>query len=205
MKNKFDALYKKNSNVWGDKPNKLLLKSLKYLNSDIKEVLDLGCGQGRDALFLASLGFLVTAIDSSQEGINFINAEAKKRKLKIRTSCNKVETIRIPADKFGLIQLNNVLHFLNYVDGLKVIERVKKNITSKGVIIIANFTIFDESKMQKKDKFFLGKNQLQSLFKDKDFDILFYEEKTISNQGHKGDEKPHNHHVAKIIAKKLTK
>lgn len=38
-------------------------------------VLDVGCGQGRDALFLAELGYSVTGIDASQRGIHGIVAD----------------------------------------------------------------------------------------------------------------------------------
>ena len=34
------------------------------------KVLDLGCGQGRDAIALARLGYSVTGIDNSQVGID---------------------------------------------------------------------------------------------------------------------------------------
>jgi len=199
MRNRFGTLYSKYKNIWGDKPNKLLLSALQYLDIK-KEVLDLGCGQGRDALFLSSLGFTVTAVDSSQEGIEIINIEAKNRKLKLNTTCQRVENFKVQSNKYGLIQLNNVLHFLSYDDGLKVLKNVKDKIIANGIVVVSNFTIFDESKLLKKGQFFVGKNQLASLFSD--FEVLFYEEKTFHNNGHKGDETPHSHHIAKIIARK---
>jgi 2-polyprenyl-3-methyl-5-hydroxy-6-metoxy-1,4-benzoquinol methylase len=42
-------------------------------------VLDLGCGRGRHALFLAELGFSVTAVDLSADGIQQLKAEATRR------------------------------------------------------------------------------------------------------------------------------
>ena len=46
-------------------------------------VLDVGCGQGRDALFLAELGYSVTGIDASQLGISQMLATAKTRNLNL--------------------------------------------------------------------------------------------------------------------------
>jgi 2-polyprenyl-3-methyl-5-hydroxy-6-metoxy-1,4-benzoquinol methylase len=46
-------------------------------------VLDLGCGQGRDALFLAQLGFEVTGVDNSKVGIDQMLQAAKKQGLNI--------------------------------------------------------------------------------------------------------------------------
>jgi tellurite methyltransferase len=48
-------------------------------------VLDLGCGEGRNALFLAGCGFRVTAVDISEAGIRKLEALAGERRLDIRT------------------------------------------------------------------------------------------------------------------------
>ncbi|MES1964933.1 class I SAM-dependent methyltransferase [Psychrobacter sp. AH5] len=40
-------------------------------NSDDSHILDIGCGSGRDAVYFASLGYQVTAIDGSQQLIDW--------------------------------------------------------------------------------------------------------------------------------------
>ena len=41
-----------------------------FTNFQIRgNLLDLGCGQGRDALFCSSIGYQVTAVDNSKVGI----------------------------------------------------------------------------------------------------------------------------------------
>lgn len=42
-----------------------------------REILELGCGQGRDTLFFASRGFHVTAADYSQEAVETITSKAR--------------------------------------------------------------------------------------------------------------------------------
>lgn len=44
-------------------------------------VLDLACGRGRNALYLAEQGFQVTGIDRDQEALNSLMATAKKRNM----------------------------------------------------------------------------------------------------------------------------
>ena len=48
-----------------------------------RKVLDLGCGVGRHACFLASMGFSVEAMDASAAGLEFAAAEAGKHGLDV--------------------------------------------------------------------------------------------------------------------------
>ena len=52
----------------------LLAKSAELVLREnfFKKILELGCGQGRDCLFFAELGYNVTAIDISEKAIDFI-------------------------------------------------------------------------------------------------------------------------------------
>lgn len=43
--------------------------------------LDLACGRGRNALYLATQGFAVTAVDASAEGLALLDQEARRRGL----------------------------------------------------------------------------------------------------------------------------
>ena len=52
-------------------PNKLLQIILPQLKSG-SEFLDLGCGAGIDAIFMVENGFIVTAVDNSQEKISML-------------------------------------------------------------------------------------------------------------------------------------
>ena len=59
--------YRENEAVWGPGPNELVAERL----ADIEpcRVLDLGCGQGRNAIWLAAGGHAVTGIDVSDVAI----------------------------------------------------------------------------------------------------------------------------------------
>mgnify|MGYP000353093694 CR=1 FL=1 len=73
-------------------------------------LLDLGCGQGRDAVALAKLGYEVTGIDSSKVGIDQLNAVARNEHLTLR---GVVGDIYAYGD-FGLydyILMDSMFHF----------------------------------------------------------------------------------------------
>jgi len=59
----WDSFYRERSQVWSGNPNKFLLRETAGLAPG--SALDLGCGEGADAIWLARHGWSVTAIDIS--------------------------------------------------------------------------------------------------------------------------------------------
>ena len=68
-----------------------IMKHEKCLEEDIKyfpkkgEILDIACGDGRNSIYLARLGYVVHAIDFSEEALNRLNYFAEKENLNIET------------------------------------------------------------------------------------------------------------------------
>jgi tellurite methyltransferase len=66
-----DRLYRQPGFYWGTEPNRLAHRLLEFLPSvQGKTVVDLGCGEGRDAVFFAKNGLEVIAVDLSQAGLD---------------------------------------------------------------------------------------------------------------------------------------
>lgn len=61
---------------WGTKPNIVLTELVPDLAPTAGTALDLGCGHGGDAFWLAAQGWDVTAIDVSQTALDRVNAGA---------------------------------------------------------------------------------------------------------------------------------
>ncbi len=66
-KEEWDRRYKENDLVWGWTPNELLVQEVNDLKPG--RSLDMACGEGRNAIWLASIGWKSTGIDFSSEGI----------------------------------------------------------------------------------------------------------------------------------------
>ena len=79
-------------------------------NTDRGKILDLGCGQGRDALALAHLGYEVTGVDISQVGIEQMMRDAKKHKLKVNGIIADIYEFPIDSS-YDYILLDSMLHF----------------------------------------------------------------------------------------------
>ena len=74
------------------------------------KVLDLGCGQGRDSVPLARLGFNVTGIDSSQVGIEQMNRTAEAENLTLTAKVTDIFEFDNFAE-YDFILLNSMFHF----------------------------------------------------------------------------------------------
>ncbi|MET7943458.1 class I SAM-dependent methyltransferase [Streptomyces sp. NPDC005302] len=61
---------------WGTRPNVVLTGLVEHLASEPGTALDLGCGHGGDALWLAGLGWHVTAVDVSHTALRRVAAGA---------------------------------------------------------------------------------------------------------------------------------
>lgn len=74
------------------------------------KVLDLGCGQGRDAIALARLGYEVTGIDNSKVGIEQMNQVAKAESLNLVGEGGDIYTLDCYED-FDIVLLDSMFHF----------------------------------------------------------------------------------------------
>jgi tellurite methyltransferase len=73
-------------------------------------VLDIGCGQGRDALALARLGYSVRGIDNSKIGIDQMNAIAKAEHLHVDGILADIYTYDSYED-IDIVLLDSMFHF----------------------------------------------------------------------------------------------
>jgi SAM-dependent methyltransferase len=79
----WDERYGASELVWGVRPNQWVEQEARGLPPG--RALDIACGEGRNALWLASLGWQVTAVDFSAVGLD------KARALEARTGTKPVE------------------------------------------------------------------------------------------------------------------
>ncbi len=132
-----DEYLNKEKSTFGN-PSKEVKELVPYLKKDAK-ILDVGCGDGRHALYLASLGFQVDAFDLSKNAIEKINYLKQKNNLNIHTwICDVLDyPFRYSYD---LIIVHGVLQFIDKTKQPQVIELLKKWTNVNGYHVIALFT-----------------------------------------------------------------
>lgn len=74
------------------------------------KALDVGCGIGRHALFLASEGFDVTAVDASATGLEYLREASETQGIKITTEVASFESLPFNAGTFDYILAWNVIY-----------------------------------------------------------------------------------------------
>lgn len=76
------------------------------------KVLDLGCGQGRNSLYLSMLGYDVTSWDHNPTSIQFLNEMAEKEQLSVKTALYDINSANIQ-ENYDFIVSTVVFMFLN--------------------------------------------------------------------------------------------
>ena len=87
------------------------------------KVLDVGCGQGRDALFIARRGRFVTAIDLSPSGIRDLQKDAASEGLTITTEVADIRDYKSKC-RYDIILIDRTLHMLALDDRIAVLRNL---------------------------------------------------------------------------------
>ncbi len=72
----------------------------------------MGCGHGRNALFLARLGCSVGALDFSEEAINWAKENGKKANLSVNFNCCSIFDAEIEEGAYDLVYDSGCFHHL---------------------------------------------------------------------------------------------
>lgn len=106
----YEAHYRRGERLFGA-PNRQFVRFLAALGPPRATVLDLGCGQGRDALAAARLGHQVVGVDLSPTGIRQMLEDARAEGLQVAGVVADIIRYR-SRRKFAVVMLDRVLHLL---------------------------------------------------------------------------------------------
>lgn len=143
------------------------------------KILDLGCGQGRDAIPLARLGYTVTGIDSSKVGIEQMNLISKTESLTLTGLVSDIYEFD-SFTEYDFVLLDSMFHFAKN-DRKKETDLIKRIISKmkNGCLLI--ICIQDTGKKVKiLNKTIDFEKQLERLI-DRSFEYTFED----SDTGHK--------------------
>jgi 2-polyprenyl-3-methyl-5-hydroxy-6-metoxy-1,4-benzoquinol methylase len=168
-------------------PALFLVENIKLLPKG--RVLDIAMGAGRNAIYLAKLGFDVEGVEISSEAINNALESAQKAGVTIKAR---------PADLKSEYQIEkglyDVIICFNYLQ-CSLISQIKDGLRKGGIVIYETFLVEQSQwRKPKNPDYLLKHNELLDMFRD--FRCLRYREGIIEDNG---DKKA----IASILAEKV--
>jgi tellurite methyltransferase len=136
----YDSGYAACECFWGREPGSLVQKLVERLGSVRGlAVLDAGCGEGKNAAFLARHGAWVRAVEVSQRALN--NARAAWGNARdIRWELGDARTIALRPDSYDIVIAYGLLHCLASTEEiLSVISRLQAATKRGGVHVVCAF------------------------------------------------------------------
>ncbi len=131
----WDTKYKSRKMV---SPLDFTKKSLQYLKRN-QSLLDIGCGDGRDADFFAQNGLIVTAIDFSVEAIE----QVKKLNLHIHAQTMDILSMDFPDKAFDAVYAHLSLHYFDDASTTVIVENIHRILKVGGYFFVKCKSIHD--------------------------------------------------------------
>lgn len=135
----YEERYQSDDYYWGLKPNDMCFDIMK-LRPPTKpyRVLDIGCGEGKDAVFLAKNGYIVTAFDAAQSGIDKARALADKSGVHIDLFKADIRDW-LPDEQYDIIYSSGVFTYLPRERRRLFIDSLKEHTSAGGLCALNVF------------------------------------------------------------------
>lgn len=183
----WEEAYRNVESLWGLKPDRILLEYASLIPKG--SVLDLGIGEGRNALFFAKMGYVVEGVDISRTAVQRCMERARKASLEVNAEVRDLKKVYIPEGRYSLIIAAWVLNFIKKIEVEEIIGKIKKGLKKDGFVYMGVFSLDDPGYGRakknlevaeentfyspKSDSFFhyFTKNEVLSLFAD--FKVIY--------------------------------
>lgn len=129
----YDKRYMSEEYYWGLAPNRICYDIMKIIPPTRPyRVLDIGCGEGKDAVFFAKCGYDVTAFDISDQGIEKAKKLAEYNKVDINLFKADIFDYR-PDTEYDIIFSSGVLHFICQTERQEICHSLKEHTSPRGI------------------------------------------------------------------------
>ena len=182
-------------NTENEMPNYTVKKFIE-LNVEPGNAVELGCGAGRDTVYLIRNGWNVLAIDREDVETRIVSKLLVEELEQFEFFKQRFEDIEL--ENSNLVVANFSLPFCNKNDFKKLWAKINHSILKDGYFVGNFLGDKDEWKIAKEKMTFLTKDQVMELFRD--FEIVEFKE--VEKDGLTGLGKMKHWHIFNVIAKK---
>jgi 2-polyprenyl-3-methyl-5-hydroxy-6-metoxy-1,4-benzoquinol methylase len=175
---------------WSGRPNDVLVAETAGLTPG--SALDVGCGTGGDAIWLAGQGWRVTAVDLSRTALARAAAAAAERGVAGRTTWEYADvTAWAPPERaFDLV----TTAFLHVPGGVRdgVVARLAAAVAPGGTLLFAQHDPSDLHTVRHggDPELFATAQQLAAALPEGEFDVLVAEARPRMGRAHEGEDLP---------------
>lgn len=129
----YDKRYNTEEYYWGLMPNRICYDIMQILPpTKPYRVLDIGCGEGKDAVFFAKCGYAVTAFDISKRGIEKAKTLADHNHTEVNFFKADLSDYRLDQE-YDIIFCSGVLHFLPHSERNALCDNLKEHTAENGI------------------------------------------------------------------------
>ena len=186
---KWDEKFARGDEIHGFAPSALLPDAVRGVTPGL--ALDLACGAGRHALFLAGQGWRVRALDGSRVGIDHMMDEARRRgiegRIEPRLRDLESDSITLETDAFDLVCDFYFLH-------RPLFSQIRRAVRPGGLFVAA-IHVEDAGRGEAPHPFLLAPGELRALVDGWGWDVVHAREGASSETGHR-------HATAEMVARK---
>jgi tellurite methyltransferase len=131
--------YKKDEYFWGIQPSTMCLKVLELLPPTRPlKILDIGCGEGKDAVFFARCGYDVSAFDISEAGLEKTKRLAEKARVNVRAFRANLWDYRLH-EKYDILFSSGALHYMKPALRDEIMANYKAHVNENGLVALHVF------------------------------------------------------------------
>lgn len=135
----YNERYAGETYYWSTSPSPICFEILRQMPpTKHLRVLDIGCGEGRNAVFLARNGYEVHAFDISDEGVKKTMALATRTGVSVRAFTADLSEYRLD-QSYDILFSTGVLHCLAPTIRNEVLENYKNNTNQGGLNVFSVF------------------------------------------------------------------
>ena len=173
-----------------------VLEAMQFLSPG--KALDLGCGQGRNALFLAQQGFDVTAVDQNELALEILQSIVEQEDLEMTVGLYDINSAAL-TQTYDLIISTVVLMFLQADRIPAIIQNMQDQTNPGGYNLIVCAMDTEDYPCQVPFSFTFKEGELADYYKD--WELIKYNE----NPGHLHRRDEHGNRIALRFATMLAK
>ncbi len=201
MSETYDKRYQQEQYYWGEKPSSSCKRILEIIPPDHPlTLLDIGCGEGRDAVFFASQGYRVTAFDTSPVGIEKAQRLAEKAGVSIELFIADINEYRLSAG-FDVVFSTGVLQYIPPQLRAEIFANYRHFTNPKGINAHSAFVdkpFIDPAPDEEASAHNWISGELLGLFHDWRVEFTSEEIFDCMSSG-----VPHQHAIARVIARNI--